>query len=283
MIRRSKAVFDAIDTDGSGSISARELRNSMSGQEFAGAAVQAFRAMDVDGSDSLTFDEMLRVLYPQAKENDLKLMVREVSGLPVDETLISELQIRFENLDDDFDAKHILKDIVESLKEDDIFAKYMVNYTPSAKLLNKPIGFQTFLTELFGTTHKAKMGQILAWSKNAGPVHALDAKQQSELETLFALYDKDQSGTITMGEMRQHFDGLGFAQGEVDKLFSKYDQSGDKTVDLVEFKKFYRTVWNSASRNRSVDGSTSTYRPTTLEQKRADAAAAEKQLDDEYR
>lgn len=119
-LKRAKAVFDSIDSDGSGSISTRELIASMdapasaaaaasstaaaasaaqsaSAREYLPATLSAFRAMDCDGDGHLTFPEMLRVLYPAARGRDVAAMARSVTGPdpPVDKEVVQALLIWF--------------------------------------------------------------------------------------------------------------------------------------------------------------------------------------------
>lgn len=285
-LKRAKQVFDSIDKDHSGSISIRELAASMeglssssssnssnggssngSGGEYLVSAMTAFRTMDIDGSGTLSFDEMLRVLYPGVRVSDLRAMMHAVAGggeivaERIDRSTIQALQNWFEQEDQDLDGKIILSEAIITLQKKEEFAQFVEGYIPtssssnrsgggggSTKTKNKLVTFPALLIELFSSTQQqSKLTQILTWAQ-INPVHHLDDKQQAELETLFKLYDTDSSGFIDMNELRTHFNGLGFSPDEISRLFAKYDEDGNKLVSLLEFKKFYRNVWDSQAK-----------------------------------
>ena len=322
-LRRAKAIFDGIDRDGSGSISIRELAASMNvpnnasssaastgggglnsgtaatGGEFASAALGAFAAMDLDGSGSLTFDEMLKVLYPAARPADIARMMRAAVGVAVDRESVQALQVFFEGWDEDLDGKVVLGAVVAALRKEPAFAPLIEGYTVPKGSEQKSVSFLQMLTEIFGGagnnpatsgapaqqgSSSTKLSQILAWG-SLNPVHQLDERQQTELETLFRLYDRDGSGSIDITEMRAHFTGLGFSPDEVARLFASYDSDANQSVNLVEFKKFYRSVWDSQAKMaaNTAGSGTSAAAGSKAKAARVGKGDESKNMDEQYR
>lgn len=174
---------------------------------------------------------------------------------------------RFEQEDDDVDGKIELQVALSKLKLNPAFTAVFDSYTQfkqsqasshsshshshsaasaaaaaAASSLSSSalVTFTQLLIELFGVTHKNQLNEILSWSQQNGPIGVLDERQKKELETLFKLYDSDNSGFIDMTEIKTHFTALGFTPADVERLFIKYDTNKDQKVDIKEFQQFYR-------------------------------------------
>lgn len=48
-----------------------------------------------------------------------------------------------------------------------------------------------------------------------------------------------------MDELVQHFTNLGFTESDNARLFRLFDRDGGGSIDLTEFKRFYRSVFDS--------------------------------------
>jgi Ca2+-binding EF-hand superfamily protein len=69
------------------------------------------------------------------------------------------------------------------------------------------------------------------------------------------------------------------ARAEISRLFSKYDSDGDSKVDLLEFKRFYRNVWDTTSK-MAPQAKLKDYQPAASAASRAATAA---EMEDQYR
>ena len=67
------------------------------------------------------------------------------------------------------------------------------------------------------------------------PEPELTAGQLMELKQMFALYDKDKSGSISKAELQQALMKTGLSKQEVKDLFAEADESGDGQIELKEF------------------------------------------------
>jgi hypothetical protein len=88
-----------------------ELSSSLEGNPHLGAAISAFKSLDVDQTGTLSFAELLRALFPLATPNHVAMMCVEVRALEVTKRDIAILQREFEWLDADFDGKCFGEDV----------------------------------------------------------------------------------------------------------------------------------------------------------------------------
>merc|ERR1711998_424188 len=69
--------------------------------------------------------------------------------------------------------------------------------------------------------------------------------QRKEIRAMFALYDKDRSGTIEQAEFRQAMRRCGLDAEETADIFAEADLDGDGHIDFEEFTALMRqTLFN---------------------------------------
>lgn len=68
------------------------------------------------------------------------------------------------------------------------------------------------------------------------PKRELSAAQLEEIRAIFALYDKDGSGTLTVKELKVALKGTFLEEEEIDAMFVQADVDENKLLDLAEFR-----------------------------------------------
>ena len=50
---------------------------------------------------------------------------------------------------------------------------------------------------------------------------------------------------VSISELEAHFAKLGFSESDNARMFSMFDRDGGGEIDMIEFKRFYRSVYDS--------------------------------------
>jgi Ca2+-binding EF-hand superfamily protein len=237
----AKAIFDKIDDDLSGSISAAELSQSLQHNRFLQNTAGIFQSIDADDSGTITFDEMLRLLYPLAKDRDYERMMAIVHMPPVETGDMKRIQGIFESLDTEFDATVLLRDMLHELnalggRYSKWISRRVHQYRDSAR-----VTVLQLMHELFSNSHASSFHSIVSMAPHIYPVKP---EEKAELVRLFAQYDIDGDGSITVEEMKKHFASHNI--GDSMDVWDKFDANGDNEVTLHEFMSVYRYVWGQA-------------------------------------
>ncbi|KAL1515888.1 hypothetical protein AB1Y20_002503 [Prymnesium parvum] len=90
----------------------------------------------------------------------------------------------------------------------------------------------------YATAHELEvMAKWVAPEKPPEPekVQELSSSQRTEMKQMFALYDKDKSGTISKAELHQALQKTGLSREDIKELFDNADTSGDDSINLEEF------------------------------------------------
>jgi Ca2+-binding EF-hand superfamily protein len=74
----------------------------------------------------------------------------------------------------------------------------------------------------------------------------LTPEQQAEVHAMFALYDKDRSGTISFAEFKQAMRKCGCDDDDLESTFAAADADGNGEVDLQEWTEHMRAIYRSA-------------------------------------
>eukprot|EP01006_Ploeotia_vitrea_P061360 TRINITY_DN77874_c0_g1_i1.p1 TRINITY_DN77874_c0_g1~~TRINITY_DN77874_c0_g1_i1.p1 ORF type:complete len:725 (+),score=387.29 TRINITY_DN77874_c0_g1_i1:126-2177(+) len=109
---------------------------------------------------------------------------------------------------------------------------------------NAKVGLREFLYEMFRRNYGDEIQRIV---RDAVPVRVLTYEEQKELEKLFASIDSDGSESISLDELKEHVAQMGLTEDDCADLFDMFDRDGDADITMHEFKKFYRSVWNTTS------------------------------------
>lgn len=102
------------------------------------------------------------------------------------------------------------------------------------------ISFKELLRLMFPLANKRDMEYMMHAAypvkdnSNKGPTE-LTPTQKQELTEIFALYDDDDSGEITVEEFRRATSRLGMAKAEIQQLVTEIDADGSGTITLDEF------------------------------------------------
>lgn len=68
------------------------------------------------------------------------------------------------------------------------------------------------------------------------PKRELSAAQLEEIRAIFALYDKDGSGGLTVKELKAAMKGTFLEEEEIEAMYSQADADENKLLDLAEFR-----------------------------------------------
>merc|ERR1712216_169187 len=100
----------------------------------------------------------------------------------------------------------------------------------------------------------AELQTMLSWVVHAAPSltyeeFELNDEQRREVRSMFVLYDKDRSGTISRYEFRLAMRRCGLDAGEIDEAFAEADADGNKSIDLAEFTELMkRTLFENSEK-----------------------------------
>jgi Ca2+-binding EF-hand superfamily protein len=67
------------------------------------------------------------------------------------------------------------------------------------------------------------------------PKAELSKEARNQISSIFKLYDKDKSGTLTISELRKALEKTGIDPDEIKAYFKEYDQDGNQEIDKTEF------------------------------------------------
>jgi Ca2+-binding EF-hand superfamily protein len=242
-VKMIKAVFDKMDRDQSGSISTAEFSAQMKSNSFFRSSGAVFASLDEEKKGSITFADLLRRLYPTWSDADIARCDAMVRVPAVTKHDIDELHRVFEGVDIACKGRAELQRLLQAMHAPGANPKFAEWAARRAGRVREstPVTFQRFLIELFQKVFPERLMDIVSF---APPVRRLSPAQQHELETLFAIYDTDGSGFVSLVEVAAQVSRIeGFTPEDVEALFDMFDRDGNREVSLDEFKAFYRNVW----------------------------------------
>ena len=70
-------------------------------------------------------------------------------------------------------------------------------------------------------------------------------EMKGQVERVFALYDTDSSGDISVSELQTAWASSGRDKAEIDAMFAKWDKNGDAKISKSEFATFVKSqgIW----------------------------------------
>jgi Ca2+-binding EF-hand superfamily protein len=237
LVRRLKRLFDALDTECTGSVETLELNAELRLLELP---VQV--TLNFSQRAHTSFAQLLEAVFPHSTPSEREEITRWVCRRPVTRELVAKIKQLFDALDTTFCGHVRLSRIVPLLARSQHLAEFVSVAPVRSAELFRSVTLPQLLERLFAHSHHHQLAEIRRWG---APSATLSGEQLHELEELFMHYDRDNSGTITMGELRLAFQAMGFAEETYRDLFRLYDTNGDKEINLFEFQAFYREVWGA--------------------------------------
>eukprot|EP00658_Telonema_sp_P-2_P028159 TRINITY_DN2162_c0_g4_i1.p1 TRINITY_DN2162_c0_g4~~TRINITY_DN2162_c0_g4_i1.p1 ORF type:complete len:199 (+),score=55.80 TRINITY_DN2162_c0_g4_i1:77-673(+) len=75
----------------------------------------------------------------------------------------------------------------------------------------------------------------------------LTLEQEEELEGVMKMFDLDGDGLVDKKEMALYCTNLGIDEDAIEEWFSEFDLDKSGTLDMREFKEFFRAEWGNSS------------------------------------
>jgi len=178
------AVFREYDADGSGKVSLEEFSKSLKNKKAANAprpgekstleqrraqeglsildlSESVFHEMDVDGDGDVTFTELVKLMFPYARPDEIATMLEWVAPEPEPEP---------------------------------------------------------------------------------EPKPELSAEAVKAIKSIFKLYDKDKSGSLTVKELKLALSKTGIDPDDIKQYFADFDEDGSESIDINEFQKLMEST-----------------------------------------
>ena len=107
---------------------------------------------------------------------------------------------------------------------------------------NGDVSFRELLKLMFKFARPDEIETMLEWvapeaEPEPEPKAGLTDEQQKEIKSIFKIYDKDKSGTLTVAELVTALEKTGLEKDEIKDMFKNYDTDENATIDLTEFTK----------------------------------------------
>ena len=93
---------------------------------------------------------------------------------------------------------------------------------------------------MFKYASPAEIETMLSWvapepEPEPEPKPELSSEAKQAIKSIFKLYDKDKSGTLTMQELKKALANTGVDQDEIKAYFDEYDKDQSNSIDINEF------------------------------------------------
>jgi len=94
---------------------------------------------------------------------------------------------------------------------------------------------------------KEEMETMMGWVADAPepepePEPELSDEAKKQINSIFKLYDKDKSGTLTIKELTMALEKTGIEKDEIKGYFKDFDQDGNESIDKEEFMKLMKST-----------------------------------------
>lgn len=102
------------------------------------------------------------------------------------------------------------------------------------------VTFAELLKLMFKFATPAEIDVMLSWvapepEPEPEPKAELSKEAQSAIAGIFKLYDKDKSGTLTIGELKKALEKTGIDPDEIKGYFNDFDKDENGEIDKKEF------------------------------------------------
>jgi len=155
---------------------------------------------------------------------------------------------RFKEMDTDGGGSISFKEFRNSMEDSGLYKEALGMFIALDKDLSGEITFEELLTNLYPHANAADLAQMREWA--AGPKEEKRAKvvltkaQIDEMDAVFALYDTDHSGTISVTELCAAMVSSGvFTDEDVKRSFASADIDHDGELSVAEFRDYFSDTY----------------------------------------
>ena len=98
----------------------------------------------------------------------------------------------------------------------------------------------------YATTEEIK--EMVLWAypvkeEKKVEVKTLSEEQRAEIKSIFVLYDLNNNGTLSKGELTEALSATGYDDDEIEEMFEDFDSDGDNEIDFEEFCKMLESSY----------------------------------------
>ena len=219
-LQNAKDAYDRFDIDGDGEISYEELLTGLGGEYTANEINAIFAMGDTDQDGKVSFLEFSKIMLPACHEA-LNKFWRCFNS-------VASVKEAFKKFDVDRDGQISRQEVMEGassaglrLTSEEVDTLYILG----DKDCNGQIDFSEF-AEIMIPSAPERIAKLKKCFRN-----------RSEIEAAFRRFDTNKDGAISFSELRAGLGGCGisFTEQEVETCFAVADRDGDGEVSLAEF------------------------------------------------
>jgi Ca2+-binding EF-hand superfamily protein len=225
-----KNLFDQADGDGNGSITTAELNEAFG------------LKLGLSDNSVFTFQNLLTFKYPSASLKEIEALAELATPKPVPKSLVEAIRTLFDHLDTTFSGKVPLPELLPALRRMPGLAEYIA-FIPQPQE-EREVTLHELFTQLFKPMHKRQMAELFAWAPAS---RALTKAQRQEIQKLFYMFDRKNTGFISIAEFRRtSLEMFEISDDQADPVF-QFESEREGYLNMFEFVQFYRGVWEVQS------------------------------------
>ena len=102
------------------------------------------------------------------------------------------------------------------------------------------VEFEELLKLMFRYATEKEIATMLEWvapepEPEPEPKAELSKEARDQIASIFKMYDKDKSGSLSINELRKALERTGIDPDEIKAYFKEYDTDGNQEIDKKEF------------------------------------------------